>query len=66
MTVDQLSLLMDKAALWERQSRNYGAPEIRAYDARCADAMRACLAEAKAASAETDANWPEAQRKVTA
>lgn len=44
MTEDQLELLRDKYVLWERGSRA-GNPDMRDYDRRAAEALKALLSE---------------------
>lgn len=48
MTEDQRILLEDKYVLWERASRE-GPTELRDYNRRAAEALKACLALASGA-----------------
>ena len=44
MTDDQFALLQDKIVVWSRASRE-GAMDLRDYNHRCAEALRAALVE---------------------
>lgn len=61
MTEAQLELLRDKYVVWERDSRT-GNMDLRDYNARCAEAMKAALCVVAATPAGRAALQPEGEK----